>query len=140
MLEAFRQAHLNEAPSSDELERIWPVLQGAREALRGAPDACGAQGRRWAAVLASCCASAAGCGQLQERPAIVGFLREVLLEAACQADSAVTPDEEAAFEQSQTWGLHPRVEAAEGLLQFVRTTGSIDGEIEETLKTVCPLG
>jgi hypothetical protein len=116
-VDAFATKHLNERPTTAELNEIesrlaklWAAVQTADSDVADAYQARRAWGH--AAAAAACCAAS---NDLDVNSSLAALVTDILLASVEHPDPDV-PTDPADFDKAPSWGsAQPRIEAAEGL-------------------------
>jgi hypothetical protein len=116
--EDFSQRNLNSTPTLAEAEDVLPHLVALRRALTFTnSDGAHPEQRDFSwGHLASACKSISRINELSCQTEIGAFVRDILLEAAEHPTPVHSPQYDAQFDQTQSWGMPaPRIDAAQGL-------------------------
>jgi len=116
---SFSDQHRNIAPLPADILTIAPALDDLDRVIAeaGAQGADQAQDDHARGVLVQGCADVAKCADIVGEPALLEFIRRVLLDASMDPDPEPDPRAEESFDRHPAWGsLAIRVNASKGLM------------------------
>ncbi len=131
----FADAFRNSDPSISEVEAVIPSLREMHSALESAGQSAiheRQQSLSWG-YLSSACEAATKCGDLNCESESGAFIKSVLLDLADHPEPAADSDD-GHFDQVQSWGPSPRIDAAQGLLNLARREPCMDENLSSKIE------
>lgn len=131
-IKEFAKDHSNKSPSLEETMELFPHLQKLADAVMKA-DGEGVHPKQrdyaWG-CLAEACAKIAASGSVNCDSELGIFIRQVLLQAAENADPVYDPTLDRQFDEGPSWGKPaPRIDAAEGLMFVAKIPSCVNDNV-----------